>query len=150
MATNTKRGIVAAGNGNWRNVTVTRVRPQESGIDVAEGAAVAKLAANSADVMLAAGATNGWKALEDAHGKAIADEIVGAAVRWAQARGSKRVWDIDLAFAAGFEVSPDGAKAFRSAFGLKVPSTPWPNKPEQTPDPQFKGPVVDVETGKLV
>lgn len=145
----TKRGVIQRGTGNWRNVTTTRVRPQESGIAVEEGGMVVKTTQASADVALSAGATLAWEVIDNAHGKAIADALVGAAIESAKARGCKKVWDIDLAFCAGFPVTPEGAAEFRKKYGIRRPSIDWPTKPSETPDPAFSPTVIDLDTGKI-
>lgn len=146
----TKRGIIQRGTGNWRNVTVTRVRPQDQGIAVSDEArTITKVTENTAEVKLSAGATVAWEVIENAHGKGIADALIGAAIESAEARGSKRVWDIDLAFCAGFPVTPEGAAEFRKKYGIRRPSIDWPTKPSETPDPAFSPTVIDLDTGRI-
>lgn len=150
---NKTRGIQRRGHGNWRNVTETRVKAQAIGIEFDPEAAPSTLthvAKASVDVKFSAGATAAWAVMEASHGRAIADGLAGAAAEWAAFRGASRVWDIDFACAAGFERSPEGAKAFRSAYGLRTPSVDWPTKVSETPqDDTPVGPVIDLETGRI-
>lgn len=139
------RGPVKFGRGNHRNVTTTRIRPQLAGMSPQEGHAIEKMTAKNADVKFSAGATQAWASVSNALTTKVADVIAVGASEWAALRGSNRVWDIDFAAALGFEVTPGGASAFRKAYNLKTPSTPWPTRPEVTPTAETGGPIFTTE-----
>lgn len=152
--TNISRGVLARGKGHMQDVTTFRVRPQASGISPTdEAVTVVKVTKGSADVKMSAGGTRGVAAIASVFGNTKADAAAGLAAEWASHRGSKRIWDIDLACAVGFPRTPDGAKAFRQAFGLtgkQGVSTDWPTKVSETPtDKTPRGQVIDLTTGKI-
>lgn len=157
MADQTKsiaRGILSRGKGHMQDVTTTRIRPQGMGVQPnEEDASVVKVTKASADVKLSAGGTRAVAAIAQLFGNQKADASAALAADWANHRGCKRVWDIDLACAVGFPRTPEGAKAFRVAFGLTGKtgvSTDWPTKVSETPtDDTPKGQVIDLATGKI-
>lgn len=146
--------IVNRGRGNWRNVTTQRIAGTT---DVIAGA-IASATPTGTVVRLSAAATATIAAVVAHHVDdmaargAIADEIIRAASVWAGNRGSRRVWDIDIAAAIGFPWTPDGATAFRNATpGVRVPAVEWPSRVSETPDAATpRGPVVDPATGRDV
>lgn len=131
-------GIVEQGKGNQRSVTTYRI--SADGEKMSELAPVTKTSAKTADIKLSAGATRSAALVAESAG--ATDFILAAAAQWASNRGSKRVWDVDVACALGFDPTPEGAASFRKELGLQAPSTPWPTKPEQNP---AGGPIVDRE-----
>lgn len=132
------RGIIESGKGNHKLVTVFRI----SG-DVAHlvtNSCVAKHSPKTADLRLSAGASRAAATVSET--SAATDIVLGAAAVWAANRGSKRVWDVDVACALGYDPTPEGVTRFRRELGLPTPSTPWPTRPDQNPK---EGPVVDRE-----
>lgn len=147
--------IISRGAGNHRNVTTQRVRPIEVGLETPEGGAVVKVTDKTADIGLSAGATAAVAAVVSVHVEdvkarpAIADAVILGAQTWAASRGCKKVWDIDVAAACGFPMTPEGATSFRKALGLRVPAVEWPTKVSETPDDRTTGLVIDPATGTV-
>lgn len=138
MSTHKTRGIVEQGKGNHAHVSTVRILA--NGEEMSELKPVRGHTAKTVDLKLSAGATRAHALVgENADAR---DAILRAAAQWASNRGSKVVWDVDVACAVGYEPTPEGAAAFRKELGLETPSTPWPTKPEQNP---VEGPVVDRE-----
>jgi hypothetical protein len=131
------RGIVKEGSGNHALTTTYRILA--NGKQMEAFMPVEAVTDKTVDVRLAPGATRAIPIVgESADAR---DSILAAATEWASNRGSKRVWDVDIACALGFQPTQEGCAEFRKAHGLDTPSVPWPNKPEQNPT---SGPVVDV------
>lgn len=141
--------VVARGQGNWRNATTRRIKPENAGIAV-EGVD----AKGNLDVKLSPGFEAALAAVVAANESSPDAQVamIAAARDFAAKRGAKRVWDIDLAAAIGFAWTPEGAAEFRTAFGLPSKNrTVWPASVKQTPYADTpRGPVVDPKTGKLV
>lgn len=132
------RGIVKEGSGNHSLTTTYRILADGKAME--ELVPVEAVTEKTADVRLAPGATRAIPIVgESADAR---DSILAAAAQWASNRGSKRVWDVDIACALGFQPTVEGCAEFRKAHGLDTPSVPWPTKPEQNPT---SGPVVDVK-----
>lgn len=147
----TPRGVQTRGEKHMKDVTTYRIRPNDGGMSVVEGASsVVAVTAKSADVKFAASGTRAMSLLTSAYSAKVADAIAAAGSEWAQHRGSKRVWDIDLACAVGFDRSPEGAAEFRKSIQLPTPSTPWPSRVSETPDAKtLKGTIIDPATGRI-
>lgn len=131
------RGIVKEGTGNHALTTTYRILA--NGETMREFVSVEAVTDKTVDVRLAPGATRAVPIV--AESADARDAIVAAAAEWASNRGSKRVWDVDIACALGFDPTVEGVSEFRKAHSLETPSTPWPTKPEFNP---VSGPVVDV------
>jgi hypothetical protein len=152
--TNISRGVLQSGKGHMKDVTTLRIRPQAMGVAPSdEDVTVVKVTKASADVKLSAGGTRAVGAIASVFGNKKADAAAALGADWASNRGCKRIWDIDIACAVGFPRTPEGAKAFRSAFGLTGKggvSTDWPTRVSETPtDKTPKGQVIDLTTGKV-
>lgn len=142
--------IVGRGKGNWRRATTRRISPGDVGFTL-DGTDVK----GNLDVKLSAAFDQALAAVVASHGSPEEAQVVliAAARIWATNRNSKRVWDIDLAAAVGYDWTPDGARNFRSAYGLAARSVAaaWPARIEETPyDSTPRGPVVDPATGRVV
>lgn len=141
--------VIARGQGNWRNATTRRIKPDAAGIEV-EGVD----AKGNLDVRLSPGFEIALAAVVNANESSPDAQVamIAAARTFAGNRGSKRVWDIDLAAAIGFGWTPEGAAEFRTAFGIPSKNrTVWPSRISETPyEDTPRGPVVDPKTGKLV
>lgn len=142
--------IVARGRGNWRRAVTRRIAPEVAGMPVPEGAEGGKVRVRMSPAGDAAVAAVASAHMSD---DAAVTAIIAAASEFAANRGSKRAWDIDVAAAIGFEWTPEGANAFRAAYGIAARSVAasWPARPSETPYPETpRGTVVDPATGRVV
>lgn len=142
--------IVARGKGNWYRATTRRIKPEQAGMQV-EGTDEK----GNLDVKLSSAFDQAFAAVVSAHQTSEDAQvaIISAARQFAANRGSKRVWDIDLAAAIGFDWTPAGAQIFRAAYGLAARSiaASWPARIAETPyEDTPRGPVVDPSTGKVL
>jgi hypothetical protein len=143
--------IVGRGRGNWYRATTRRIVPDAAGFGTPDDAD----RAGGVRVRMSPAADAAVAAVAAAHmsDDAAVVAIHAAASAFASARGSRRVWDIDVAAAIGFPWTPDGASAFRAAYGIAARSVAasWPARVAETPYPDTpRGPVVDPATGRVV
>jgi hypothetical protein len=141
--------IVGRGKGTWYRATTRRIKPGDVGLEL-DGTDVK----GNCDVKLSAAFDQAFAAVVSAHEAPEEAQValVAAARIFATNRGSKRVWDIDLAAAIGYPWTPEGASEFRAAYGLAARSVAaaWPARVSETPfEDTPRGPVLDPATGRV-